>query len=272
MPNTGRTLTILLLSTTLLTSCAQNGGPNKAGIGTLLGGVLGALAGSQFGSGKGRTAAILVGGAVGAFAGRALGQMLDEQDQIAMQERSAYALANASDGQQVNWRSSRTGARATLTPTGTRQEMRQMTLIRDQRISVAPNLELIGESYVAKSTSNVRAGASTGYPIVNAVSAGQAVDVVGKVSGSNWYLVSRDRVSIGYVHGDLLRRSSTVTARLQEPIDLDQVQLRQGQVVDTITASTTCRTMEYSVEGANGQSGNDSFSACKAADGSWELG
>ncbi|MBO6541624.1 MAG: SH3 domain-containing protein [Alphaproteobacteria bacterium] len=260
----------LLLTTSLLAGCQTTG--NKADIGTLLGGAVGALAGSQIGSGKGRIAAILAGGAIGAFAGRAIGQMLDEQDQAAMQERSAYALANARDGQQVNWQSNRTGAQAVLVPTETRQETRQMTLIRDQRVAVAPNMELIGETYVAKSTSNVRAGASTDYPIVNSVSAGQSVDVVGKVNGANWYLISRDRVTVGYVHGDLLSKSGTVTARLQEPIDLDRVQLRQGQVVDTITASTTCRTMEYSVKGENGQSDSDSFSACKAADGSWELG
>tara|TARA_R110002110_G_C13469589_1_gene719999 strand:+ start:21232 stop:22047 length:816 start_codon:yes stop_codon:yes gene_type:complete len=263
-------LVAMLLASSMLAGCQTTG--NKSDIGTLLGGAVGALAGSQFGSGKGRIAAILAGGAIGAFAGRAIGQMLDEQDQIAMQERSAYALATASDGQQVNWQSNRTGAQAVLTPTGTRQETRQMTLVRDQRVSVAPNLELIGETYATKSNANVRAGASTDTVVVNSLTAGQPVDVVGKVSGSNWYLVSRDRVTIGYVHGDLLSKSATVTARLQEPIDLDKVQLRQGQVADTITASTTCRTMEYSVEGANGQSGNDSFSACKATDGSWELG
>lgn len=263
-------ISALLLTTTFLTGCQTTG--NKADIGTLLGGAVGALAGSQIGSGNGRLAAILAGGALGAFAGRALGQMLDEQDQIAMQERSAYALANARDGQQINWQSSRTGAQAVLTPTGTRQVNRQMTLIRDERVAVAPNLELIGETYAAKSNTNVRAGASTDYPVVNTVSAGQLVDVVGQVQGTNWYLVSRDRVSIGYIRRDLLTQPTTVAHRLQEPIDLDQVQLRQGQVADTITASTMCRTMEYTVEGADGGTGSDSFSACKAADGTWELG
>ena len=267
-----KTFTVLLLSTTMLTGCQTTGGTNKSNIGTLLGGAIGAIAGSQFGSGSGRIAATILGGAIGAFAGRAIGQMLDEQDQVAMQNKSAYALANARDGEQINWRSDRTGAQAVLTPTATRKENRSMTLVRDQRVSIAPNLELIGEPYAVKSNANVRSGPSTDYTIVNNVRGGSTVGVVGKVRGQDWYLVSRDRVSIGYVYGSLLTRSTNVAYQLGDPIDLDQIQLQDGQVAETITVTTTCRTMEYQVQSASGGSDTDKFDACRAPDGTWELG
>ena len=55
-----------------LTACAEGG--QKENIGTLLGGVGGAVAGSQFGSGSGRLVGVAAGTLIGAYLGREVGK------------------------------------------------------------------------------------------------------------------------------------------------------------------------------------------------------
>jgi surface antigen len=74
----------LLISTIL--SVAAPAMADKSTGGTILGGVLGALAGSQFGKGNGNKAAIAVGAIVGAIAGHQIGRELDQNDRRAYED------------------------------------------------------------------------------------------------------------------------------------------------------------------------------------------
>ncbi len=56
----------------------------KQGVGTLLGAVGGALAGSQVGKGRGRLVAVAAGTILGAFGGAEIGRSLDWADRIAL--------------------------------------------------------------------------------------------------------------------------------------------------------------------------------------------
>jgi hypothetical protein len=55
--------------------------------------------------------------------------------------------------------------------------------------------------FVARTNVNLRAGPSTGSAKVGALSAGQNFDAMAKVARSDWILVGRDGVGVGYVKG-----------------------------------------------------------------------
>lgn len=79
-----------------LASCSQ---VNNEGVGTVTGGVVGGVIGSQFGSGAGRVAAAAGGALIGAYLGGRVGQYMDRQDQMRMQQ----ALETAPTGKDVIW-------------------------------------------------------------------------------------------------------------------------------------------------------------------------
>ncbi len=103
----------VVLMVALLSACQS--GPKETG-GTLLGAGLGALAGSQIGSGKGKLAAVAIGAVAGAMIGGNIGRTLDAADRrYAMQ---AQTQAHASPlGQQVNWNNPQSGNYGSFTPT-----------------------------------------------------------------------------------------------------------------------------------------------------------
>lgn len=102
--------TVLLLTT--LTSCTSM---NNADVGTVGGGVVGGLIGSQFGGGAGRLAATGVGAIAGAYIGGQIGQTMDRLDRIEMQR----ALETAPAGQSVSWHNPDNGNSYTVRPTRT---------------------------------------------------------------------------------------------------------------------------------------------------------
>ncbi|WP_109122958.1 RT0821/Lpp0805 family surface protein [Azospirillum sp. TSO22-1] len=113
----------------LLSGCAQPGpygsaapgtgidgfGANKATAGTVLGGVVGGLAGSRFGGGSGKLVAVGVGTLLGAALGNMAGKSLDRADQAYVQraEQQAYA---APMGETIRWNNPQTGNSGTYTP------------------------------------------------------------------------------------------------------------------------------------------------------------
>jgi surface antigen len=75
----------------------------KEGIGTVGGGTVGALMGSQFGSGNGKLAAVAAGALLGGLFGGQMGRLLDEQDKKMAQNAATDALERQPDGVPVNW-------------------------------------------------------------------------------------------------------------------------------------------------------------------------
>ena len=104
-----------------LGACANFEGRPKQTLGTLLGGGLGALAGSQFGSGSGQLAAVAIGTLGGAFLGNEIGKSLDRADQAFMRQTSARALEQNPTGVASAWRNPDTGHSGTVVPTRTYQ-------------------------------------------------------------------------------------------------------------------------------------------------------
>jgi surface antigen len=85
---------------------------NREAVGTLLGGAVGAAAGSTVGKGGDRTAAIIGGAILGALAGNVIGRSMDEADGYCV----AQALAHGKDGETVIWHSPRSDTEYRVTP------------------------------------------------------------------------------------------------------------------------------------------------------------
>ena len=71
--------------------------------GTLLGGATGALLGSQFGKGDGRTAATAIGAIIGASVGREVGESMDGTSRRKALQATRHALETAEIGTGIAW-------------------------------------------------------------------------------------------------------------------------------------------------------------------------
>lgn len=109
-----------------LTACQQQGAAPGTGIsketgGTVLGGVGGALLGSQIGHGRGSIVAGVAGGLLGAYLGNRIGASMDANDRAYYERTSQRALETAPVGQAVQWTNPDSGNYGTITPTRTYQ-------------------------------------------------------------------------------------------------------------------------------------------------------
>ena len=104
------TACIALITSISLAGCADM---TKQDVGTVSGGVIGGLVGSQFGKGGGQLLAIGAGAVAGAVIGNAIGKNMDETDRLKMNQ----ALDNNSVGQPAYWRNQKTGTSYTVVPT-----------------------------------------------------------------------------------------------------------------------------------------------------------
>ena len=111
-------LTSFLAVTLLLTSCEGH----KKESGTILGGVTGALIGSQFGKGGGQIAAVALGTLAGAAIGNSIGSSMDEQDKALYNRTSLNTLETAPTGTTSTWKNPDNGHWGTFTPTKTVQQ------------------------------------------------------------------------------------------------------------------------------------------------------
>ncbi|KJS45883.1 MAG: membrane protein [Rhodospirillaceae bacterium BRH_c57] len=104
-----------LAAMTTLGACESIQGAPKATAGTVLGGIGGAVIGSQFGGGSGQIAATAAGTLLGAFVGSEIGKSLDraDRDAISTAQQQAYA---APVGQTIAWNNPDSGNRGTITP------------------------------------------------------------------------------------------------------------------------------------------------------------
>jgi surface antigen len=271
-----KVIPIVLLAAILLTGCVtdQGGqeGLNKKTIGAILGGLAGAVLGSKAGSGKGRLVAVAAGALAGAWLGSEIGASLDRADKLAIQKETARALASSNDGQTINWKNPDSGVSAKITTANTRVEQRQITLIRDKRVIPTSRLELIGETYVTKRNTNVRAAPSTRNEIIGSLQAGETFNAVGRVKDTNWILAAKNFRSIGYVYEPLVRKAKQAKSpELRQPVNLDDIKVDDTVVAEKIKVETRCRNVNYTVTVANGKSANKEFEACKGSDGAWEI-
>lgn len=253
----------------LVTATALAAGPASAqsvldkitneDIGRVLGGVGGALIGSQIGSGSGKLVAVAAGTLGGLFLGGEIGKRLDQRDQQGIAETRQQAL---NTGQPVSWKNPDTGVQSTARVTETSYRPAPTAGGSEARDMVwrVPPLQLIGDDYAATTTSNVRGGPGTGYGVMDQLRDGERVRVVGKVVEKDWYMIARNGIGRGFVHADLLRPVPGAVAGYERPLSTEQ-----------LAGVRECSTLVQDVRLADGTTETRRARACRTPDGKWEM-
>jgi surface antigen len=98
---------------------AYTRGPSHQPGATLLGGIIGAVAGAQVGNGKGQLVAIGVGTALGALIGSDLGRAMDARDHAYATGSFGHALETVPSCTTITWNNAQTGNYGSITPVQT---------------------------------------------------------------------------------------------------------------------------------------------------------
>ena len=274
-----------LVAVSMLTSCATMSEEDKAAISGIVGGIAGTLLAKELGASDWQ--AVLAGVAL-AYAGFELGKHLSRTDQVAVRQETATVLATAGDGETVTWESEESSATATITARDSRQQTREIEILRDNRIDAPPGLEIIGRPFVSVGSNvNLRTGPSTSAPVVGKLAKGDVVNAIGKVEDEPWIMIGRTNIAMGYVHSSLVAEQdesiNNQVPTIHGTFELDEVDLAEVNkeanatfeidefevVGDSFVVDTDCRTVDIEIvsdEGAETQS----IDACRSLDGSWE--
>ncbi len=108
-----KALAPLAAAALILAACEDAGQKETAG--TVIGGVAGAVLGSQVGSGSGRLVATAIGTLAGAMIGSEIGKSLDRADQLAMAQAEQKAHT-APVGEKIVWNNPDSGNSGSVTP------------------------------------------------------------------------------------------------------------------------------------------------------------
>lgn len=153
-----------------VTGCKASG--SKQEVGAIVGGLIGGLAGNQI-AGKGdRGTGTAIGAVIGAGAGSAVGCNM-QKNEAAQAVGGIYKSGGYRYAQNVE----------------------------------AERLVKVGHKYVARSTLNLRAAATTRAPRLGAVSSGETFQALGRTSDGKWILVGQDGVGVGYVSSAYVYRA-----------------------------------------------------------------
>jgi len=154
-----------------VTGCAAPGGKQAGG--AMLGAVAGGLLGNSV-SGHNRTTGTLVGAAVGAAAGSAVGCQMQHNEE----DRATAAAANDE----------------AAPPRDYRRDGPQLSR------GVAPaSFKRLDSTLFATKTVTLRGAPDQGSARVGKLRRGERFDALAEVRGTDWILVGRDGVGVGYV-------------------------------------------------------------------------
>lgn len=265
-------MTALAVAGTLVLSTACVTAERAGQIG---GGLAGGILGAALGGSTTSRVLLAAGGAVaGAWLGGAFGRYLEEQDRRNAEQAFADS---ATTGETITWDNPETGVSGTARVKNStkRSETTQVAVLKD-RIETVPEIDFIGEDRTARSGSNVRGGPGTDYRVVDTLVAGQTVEVVGRVQGSNWLMIAQDGAGSGFVREDLLAAAPTQTAQaraatLEERTNALEQRVAAGDVgTVSVQAERECRQIEQEIVLADGSSEIETITSCRGPNG-WEL-
>lgn len=252
-----------LLAPTALAQEDNGLGISNKNIGRILGGVGGALIGSQIGEGSGKLVAVAAGTIGGIFLGGEVAEYLTKSDQQGIAQTSERALDT---GQTQTWKNPDTGVTTTA-------EVQQAAYrpapasssdadnADSRRLAWrVPTMQLIGADFEANTTSNLRGGPGTDYAVMDQLVSGERVHVVGKVVDADWYMISRNGIGRGFVHADLLNRVENARSDVRRASS-DAVEQNVRE----------CSILNQRVETPDGRTETKTARACKRQDGTWEI-
>lgn len=157
-----------------VTTCSAPGGKQEAG--ALVGAALGGLLGNSV-SGHNRTTGTVAGAVVGAAAGSAVGCQMQHADpnQQAHDDRDATYVSGG---------------------------YRLSTQIQPARFSRTGGTLMVTRNF------DMRAAPDFSSRYVGRLKGGEHIEAMARVRGSDWVLVGRDGVGLGYVHRDYVREDN----------------------------------------------------------------
>lgn len=199
--------------------------------------------------------------AVGNAITRDFGKLISGDD-LGTQESSV--MSTIFTGQPAVWNNGDSGAsgQSKVVKEKTKVKTKKVVVLKET-VDTVPELDLVGENYRAVTGTNIRSGPGTEYKVVGALAQGSVINVVGRVSGQDWFLVSQGGVATGYVFENLLQSAANVDATVTGT--------PEGEVAEVKTkAKQTCKTIEQTVTGANGQTKVEKVKACQGPNG-WEI-
>ncbi len=245
------------VSVLMLTACSVTA--SRQEMGTVLGGALGGLIASQVADDN-EEAWIAFGMLAGGFLGNQLGRYLDERDQQRMAVATQQAAAT---GVAQTWSNpdNGTAGQARVVSSEVKSQPVSVPVLRE-RINEVPPLDIMGETYRARGNSNLRGGPGTDYVVVGSLTPGEVVNVVGRVQGQDWFMISQGGVGSGFIYAPLLEAAPGA-----QPSDLS-TQFADEDVYETALADEQlCRTIEQSITLADGSTHSSSMEACQGANG-----
>jgi surface antigen len=227
-------------------SC-EAGGKKQVG-GAALGGVVGGVVGNRVAKGN-RTLGTALGAALGAAAGSYVGCRLQKTDQRKAEEAARVALESNRNN---SWSNPETGASGSVRMVSGQAQSEPVSLKGLHLANgVEPASGYVGAAgrYQARNTANLRGSPSATAPIVGKLGAGDSVDALARVQGTNWLLAGRDGVGVGYVSDTVVR-----------PI---------GGAA--LTGGSNCRTFDQTLKAKDGAADTQRHTACKSPTGEWVI-
>lgn len=233
----------------------------KEQLGTGIGAAAGAGLGYVLG-GKYQNVAAIGGAVAGAVIGSQIGKYLDKRDKERMNEVTQKAIVTGKDQSWTN-PENRTRGRARVVSSQTK-EAPVMVKVLKKKVTQVPPLEMLGETYRAVKNADLRGGPGMDYEVVGNLASGKAVNAVGKVRDSSWYLISEDGVGSGFVE------TAAMEPAPAEALVSTASKIAASDVSEKEVASNrTCRKIEQSVTLADGSSHSETLNVCQGPNG-WE--
>lgn len=245
---------VLMLSTVLLGATVALAGCKS--VGQQIGSTIGSTVGYSIGGGI----ATSTGTVVGSLLGGEIAEALDPESQRLASEATGEAITS---GETQSWSNPKTGASGEVQVVEETQQQKtvEVVVLKD-KVEELPPIDVIGRTYVATAEANVRGGPGTNYKVVSDLDSGEPVNVVGKVQGKDWFMVSQGDVIIGFV-------STTLLAPTTAPTLPPEVKPEGPVTKQAVSAEVTCRTAEHRVRLPNGDMKTELVDACQTPEG-WD--
>lgn len=234
----------------------------KSQAGTVIGSITGGIIGTQLDC-KNKTACQFAGVLIGGVIGNRIGKHLDEQDKARMAASTQNAILT---GQTQSWSNpeNNTSGKSVVVRTTERKQPVKVPVLKE-KVAKVPPLDMLGTTYRATKTANVRGGPGSDYKTVGSLKANQSVTAIGKVKDKNWYMISENGVGSGFVFGGLVEPAP------EEKADQAHSQIAANDIaLHQVSNTTTCRVIEQSVKLADGTTKTEQVEACEGANG-WEV-
>jgi hypothetical protein len=173
-------------------------------------------------------------------------------------------------GSTQTWNNAQSGASGTVVsqPAAPRPPAPVKVSVQPGVVGNPPEMEAVGEPYVVKGGKpiNVRGGPGTTYDVVGSLAPNERIKAIAKVKGSDWYLVGRGDIAIGYASGSLLQRADLFAAPASTPPPPAAPPPSNVEQVNVVM-SAECYTTTQTVRLGDGTSQEAKVTSCRTPNG-----